>query len=146
MVNSAALHRHKFTTHADGSDAVLFLHELLGEQDGPTIGISGCIHGNENTGSQAILELYRALKSTPLKGRIVFLPVANVRAFAVNHRFTPIDELNLNREFPGDVRLAQKVAGGGIEFEPGGTFDDCVFRRFDLEERADLFAIHLPCL
>ena len=46
----------KFTTHADGSDAVMFLHELVGEQDGPTIGISGCIHGNENTGSQAILD------------------------------------------------------------------------------------------
>ena len=30
--------------------------------------------------------------------------MANVRAFAVNHRFTPIDELNLNREFPGDVK------------------------------------------
>jgi predicted deacylase len=104
MVTSAALHRPKFTTHADGSDAVLFLHELIGEQDGPTVGISGCIHGNENTGSQAILELHRALKSAPLKGRILFLPVANVRAFAVNRRFTPIDELNLNREFPGDPK------------------------------------------
>ncbi len=38
----------KFTTHADGSDAVLFMHELVGEQDGPTIGISAAIHGNEN--------------------------------------------------------------------------------------------------
>jgi predicted deacylase len=104
VVKSAALHRPKFTTHADGSDAVLFLHELIGEEDGPTIGISGSIHGNENTGSQAILELYRALKPMRLKGRILFLPVANVRAFAVNHRFTPIDELNLNREFPGDPK------------------------------------------
>ena len=32
--------------------------------DGPTVGISGAIHGNENTGSQAILELYRAAAST----------------------------------------------------------------------------------
>ncbi len=104
MVKSAVLHKPKFTTHADGSDAVLFLHELIGEEDGPTIGVSGCIHGNENTGSQAILELFRTLRTMRLKGRILFLPVANVRAFAVNHRFTPIDELNLNREFPGDVK------------------------------------------
>jgi predicted deacylase len=30
--------------------------------------------------------------------------VANPRALAVNRRFTPIDELNLNRHFPGDAR------------------------------------------
>lgn len=92
----------KFTTHADGSDAVLFMHELVGEQDGPTIGLSAAIHGNENTGAQAMVELYRILEKTPLKGRILMLPVANARAMAVNKRFTPIDELNLNREFPGN--------------------------------------------
>ena len=104
MVKAINKLRHKFTTHADGSDAQLFVHELVGEQDGPTIGISGSIHGNENAGSQAVLELFRAIKDLPLKGRILLLPVANPRAFAVNHRFTPLDELNLNREFPGDPR------------------------------------------
>jgi len=104
MVKAINKLRHKFTTHADGSDALLFVHELVGEQDGPTIGISGSIHGNENAGSQAVLEIFRALKDKPLKGRILLLPVANPRAFAVNHRFTPLDELNLNREFPGDPR------------------------------------------
>ncbi|MGK6313500.1 succinylglutamate desuccinylase/aspartoacylase family protein [Neorhizobium sp. DT-125] len=104
MVKSINKLRPKFTTHADGSDAVLFMHELVGEEDGPTIGISGSIHGNENAGSQAIVDLYRILKDQPLKGRILLLPVANSRAFAVNHRFTPIDELNLNREFPGNPK------------------------------------------
>jgi len=104
MVKAINKLRHKFTTHADGSDALLFVHELVGEQDGPTIGISGSIHGNENAGSQAVIELFRAIKDLPLKGRILLLPVANPRAFAVNHRFTPLDELNLNREFPGDPR------------------------------------------
>lgn len=104
MVKAINKLRHKFTTHADGSDALLFVHELVGEQDGPTIGISGSIHGNENAGSQTILELFRAIKDMPLKGRILLLPVANPKAFAVNHRFTPLDELNLNREFPGDPR------------------------------------------
>jgi predicted deacylase len=94
----------KFTTHADGSDAVLFMHELVGEKDGPTIGISAAIHGNENTGAQAVLELFRVLQNLPLRGRILLLPVANPRAMAVNHRFTPLDELNLNREFPGNPR------------------------------------------
>lgn len=104
MVKSINKLRPKFTTHADGSDAVLFIHELVGESDGPTVGISASIHGNENAGSQAILDLYRVLKGMKLKGRILLLPVANPKAFAVNHRFTPLDELNLNREFPGDPR------------------------------------------
>lgn len=102
MVKSINKLRSKFTTLADGSDAVLSMHELLGEEDGPTIGISASVHGNENAGSQAILDLFRAIRDQPLKGRILLLPVANPRAFAVNHRFTPLDELNLNREFPGD--------------------------------------------
>ena len=60
MVKSINKLRPKFTTHADGSDAVLFIHELVGESDGPTVGISASIHGNENAGSQAILDLYLA--------------------------------------------------------------------------------------
>ena len=104
MVKSINQLRPKFTTHADGSDAVLFIHELVGEEDGPTIGISASIHGNENTGSQAILDLYRALKDQKLKGRILLLPVANPYAFAVNERFATIDKVDLNRQFPGNPK------------------------------------------
>lgn len=102
MVKSINVLTPKFTTHADGSDAILFMHELVGETDGPTIGFSAAVHGNENIGAQALLEIYRIVKDMPLKGRILMLPVANPRAMAVNHRFTPIDELNLSREFPGN--------------------------------------------
>ena len=102
MVKSSRAARPKFTTHADGSDAVLFLHELVGEQDGPTVGICGLDPRQREYRLASDPRLFRALKRLPLKGRILLLPVANPRAFAVNHRFTPIDELNLNREFPGD--------------------------------------------
>jgi hypothetical protein len=67
MVKAINQLRPKFTTNADGSDAVIFMHELVGEEDGPTIGISASIHGNENTGSQAILDLFRVLKEMPIK-------------------------------------------------------------------------------
>jgi predicted deacylase len=103
MTNEIRIHRPSFTTHADGSDAVLTMHEVIGTGDGPTIGISGAIHGNEPTGTEIILELYRLLEKTPVHGRLLLLPVANPRAYAQNRRFTPIDELNLNREFPGDT-------------------------------------------
>ena len=102
MMNKFTIRRAKFSNHADGSDAVLTFHDIVGQAAGPTIGISASIHGNEPTGTEITLDLYRALQSVPLRGRIVLLPVANPRAYAQNRRFTPIDELNLNREFPGD--------------------------------------------
>lgn len=104
MANRITVRRPKFTTHADGSDAVLTMTEIAGDRDGPTIGISAAIHGNEPTGTEIILDLFRAVKDMPIKGRLLLLPVANPRAYAVNRRFTPLDELNLNREFPGDPK------------------------------------------
>ncbi len=105
MANTTSLEVHKFSAMADGTDAVLHIHEIIGGAgDGPTVGISGSIHGNENTGSQIIRALWPILSQAPIKGRIRLLPVANPRAFAANHRFTPTDELNLNRQFPGDPK------------------------------------------
>jgi len=103
-MNTFSIRRSKFSTHADGSDASLTFHDIVGPAAGPTIGISGAVHGNEPTGTEIILDLYRALQTLPIRGRIVLLPVANPRAYAQNRRFTTIDELNLNREFPGDPK------------------------------------------
>jgi predicted deacylase len=82
MANSTRILRPRFSTHADGSEAALTIHEIVGSSDGPTIGISGAIHGNEPTGTEIILELYRMLQHTPIKGRLLLLPVANPRAYA----------------------------------------------------------------
>jgi predicted deacylase len=94
--------RPTFTTLANGDDASLVIHELVGAADGPTVGISAAVHGNENTGPQAMLELYRALASLEVRGRLLLMPVANPYAFAGNHRFARLDELDLNRQFPGN--------------------------------------------
>ncbi len=122
MVNEHKLEVRKFTSMADGTDAVLHIHEIVGGAgDGPTVGISGAIHGDENTGPQIIRALWPILTQTPFKGRIKLLPVANPRAFAANNRFTPVDQLNLNRQFPGDPhgcytdQLAAAIAGEFLE-------------------------------
>ena len=80
-----------------------YLHDITGQRDGPTVGISASIHSDEPTETEIILELFRLLQTLPLRGRLLLLPVANPRAYAANCRFTPVDELNLNREFPGDA-------------------------------------------
>lgn len=112
MANNVRLLRPRVAHLADGSEAVLTLHEIASSKDGPTIGISAAIHGNEPTGTEIILDLYRALRETSVRGRLLLLPVANPHAFAKNRRFTPLDEINLNREFPGDLggTYSQKLA------------------------------------
>lgn len=96
---------------ADGSEARLTVTDI-GNGKGPVIGISGAIHGNEPTGSEIILELFRQVQAIPINGTLRLLPVANPHAFAKNRRFTPLDEINLNREFPGDRggTYSQKLA------------------------------------
>lgn len=91
-------------TMSDGSQGGLHIHDVKGTLgDGPTLGISAVLHGNEVTGAHIILDLVRAIASIPFRGRLRLLPVANPHGFASNERFTPIDQVNLNRVFPGNT-------------------------------------------
>lgn len=88
---------------ANGTELAIYTHELIGKLgDGPTMGVSGVIHGNEPTGTHAVMELARRYSDGNFRGRLLLLPVANPIAFEANLRSTPMDSLNLNRVFPGD--------------------------------------------
>lgn len=93
------------STMVDGSRTGVHIHELVGDLgEGPTLGISGVIHGDEVTGAHILLDLFRLLKNTPFRGRLRLLPVANPHGFAAVERFTTIDRVNLNRVFPGNPK------------------------------------------
>jgi predicted deacylase len=88
---------------ANGTEIALVLHELHGKNgDGPTVGICAAIHGNEPTGTEIVLEVARLFSSGDFQGRLLLLPVANPLAFEANSRNTPLDDVNLNRVFPGN--------------------------------------------
>jgi uncharacterized protein len=96
------LHRIPFTVMANGMEAFLHIHEIRGGRgDGPTLGICAAIHGDEQVGPAIILDFVRKLDPTKLKGRLLLLPVANPLSFEANTRHNPVDDLNLNRVFPG---------------------------------------------
>jgi predicted deacylase len=89
---------------ASGAEAALHLHEIRGGRgSGPTIGICGAIHGDECVGTQMIMELARTLDPAALAGRLLLLPVANPFSFEAGGRQNPVDDLNMNRVFPGAV-------------------------------------------
>jgi predicted deacylase len=90
---------------ANGTEVALYLHEIEGRNGpGPIVGICAGIHGNERTGTEIVLEFARRVADGRFKGRLILVPVADPPAFAANHRHTTVDELNLNRVFPGDTR------------------------------------------
>ena len=48
------------------------------------------------------MKLCRELEPETVRGRVVILPAANYPAVIAGLRTSPIDDLNLNRSFPGD--------------------------------------------
>jgi predicted deacylase len=104
MTMTTKLSRIPLASMADGGEMALCLHEIVGTGEGPTVGICAGIHGNERTGTEIVLEVARRYREGRFRGRLVLLPVADPPAFAANRRHAPVDDLNLNRLFPGDGR------------------------------------------
>ncbi len=69
---------------------------------GPTVIVQGGNHGDEYEGPITIGELMRDLDPSQVNGRLILLPALNVSAVDGARRTSPIDDLNLNRTFPGD--------------------------------------------
>jgi predicted deacylase len=87
---------------ADGTTLTLPLHEIVGSEDGPTLGLSASIHGDEQTGTEILYRFAESFDAAQLKGRILIMPVANPLAYEAITRNTPMDMTNMNRVFPGD--------------------------------------------
>lgn len=105
-------------TLASGAALRLALYEIRGRGDGPTLGLSALIHGDEIVGVEVIRRIAADLRPEDLRGRLLLLPVANPLAFEALTRGTPhaVEIANLNRVFPGDptgdltARLADVIA------------------------------------
>lgn len=81
-----------------------------GFHDGPTLVISGGVHGAEYASIAAALQLGQQIQPKDIAGQIVILPVMNIPAFQARSIYVcPLDGINLNRVFPG------KAEGGKTE-------------------------------
>jgi predicted deacylase len=68
---------------------------------GPTVVLTGANHGDEYEGPLGLLHLVRDLDLDRLNGRLIVVPALNYPAFLGGTRVSPIDQINLNRTFPG---------------------------------------------
>ena len=70
---------------------------------GPKIFLSAGTHGDEYEGQVVLSRLIRELQPEQINGQIVIMPMANFPAAQAGLRTSPIDDLNLNRIFPGNA-------------------------------------------
>jgi uncharacterized protein len=147
-----------------GTEVSLPIEVLHGVSSGPTLWLSGALHGDEIVGVEIIRRVLESLDERALAGVVVAAPVVNVFGFVTGSRYLP-DRRDLNRSFPGNTRgpLAGRiarlfvdevlaVADVGIDFHAGsddrtnlpqirGNMDDAETRSLALAFGAPL-AIH----
>ncbi len=77
---------------------------INGDRVGPTLVVTGGVHGSEYASIAAALELGRSLEAKGLCGRVIVVPVINLPGFAARSIYVcPLDGKNPNRVFPGDA-------------------------------------------
>jgi len=85
---------------------------IIRNGDGPTALFVSGNHGDEYEGQVALTNLVQSLRPEQIRGRVIILPTANYPAALAGNRVSPLDNLNLNRIFPGDPdgSVTQQIA------------------------------------
>jgi predicted deacylase len=127
---------------------------------GPTVLLTAGNHGDEYEGQIGLLKLIAALDPAQVAGRIIVVPALNYAAALAGSRTSPLDEVNLNRAFPGlrdgtptqmmahyvetellplaDIGLDLHAGGSSLEYVPSSLsrWPD------DAEQREQLLGYH----
>ncbi len=85
---------------------------VIANGEGPTALLTGGNHGDEYEGPIALQALSWEIQPQDVSGRVIIVPYMNYPAFRTGTRVSPIDQVNLNRAFPGrpDGTVSQKIA------------------------------------
>jgi uncharacterized protein len=110
-----SFHRIPVSVLGNGHELSVGVHEITGSQPGPTIGVSGGLHGDEPDTVEFLRCFVEQMRQASFSGTILALPCANPLAYESRTRNTPNDMMDLNRVFPGDpdgtltLQLAAKI-------------------------------------
>lgn len=86
-----------------GSTLALPFHVVVGKKDGPTLGVTATVHGDETLPAYALRKVIDDLDTSSLCGRLVIVSVANPLAFNAFSRQSP--------ELHGDTDLFEVFPG-----------------------------------
>ena len=113
------------SVHEDAWGVVPIPLTVIKNGKGPTILLQGGNHGDEYEGPIALGELIRDLDPASISGRLIIVPAINLPAVVAGRRTSPVDDLNLNRLFPGDH-------GGTITAQIAAYISDVLFPMADV--------------
>jgi predicted deacylase len=95
-----------------------------GRKEGPVVGVTAAVHGNELNGIPVIQRLFARLDPTQMRGTIVAVPVVNLAGFFREQRFYA-DSKDLNHVFPGHE-------GGNASSVYAARFTERILRHFQV--------------
>ena len=109
-------------TMADGTPIRLPMVLINGSQNqtGKTLYIQSISDGDELNGIAVIHALLREIQPDSLSGKIIAVPIVNFHAFHARQAFSPIDNMKMNRCFPGkkfgtsSERIAHRLFSAAI--------------------------------
>ncbi len=96
----------------DGTSIELPTVLINGLADGKTIYLQAVSDGDELNGVAVIHEILRRVSPGVLRGNIIAIPVVNFHAFHAKQAYSPVDNLKMNRCFPGkaDGTSSERIA------------------------------------
>jgi predicted deacylase len=86
---------------------------IRGAEPGPAVLVTAGVHGSEYVSIDAAVQLGATLDPAAIRGQVLCLPLLNPAAFEGRVAYvSPVDNLNLNRAFPGkaDGTLTERLA------------------------------------
>jgi uncharacterized protein len=88
------------STLANATRMNLPVHVVHGQAEGPTLFLSGVVHGDEILGLEIIRRVLARDELETLNGTLLAVPIVNAFGFLNHSRYMP-DRRDLNRSFPG---------------------------------------------
>lgn len=85
---------------------------INGKKQGKTLYLQAISDGNELNGIAVIHEILGLIDPVELNGSIIAVPVVNVHAFHAKQAYSPVDNVKMNRCFPGrsDGTSSERIA------------------------------------
>ena len=90
------------SVHRSAYGRILIPLSVINGSDGPTVLLTGGVHGDEYEGPIALYRFMADLDPASVRGRLIVIPALNYPAYEAGLRVSPIDDVNLNRTFPGE--------------------------------------------
>ncbi|SMP53758.1 hypothetical protein SAMN06265222_104149 [Neorhodopirellula lusitana] len=113
----------QITESYSGRDISIPIRVIRGIDSGPSVFVTGALHGDELNGTGAIRSLIADPEFVLQRGTVIMVPVLNVLGFERHSRYLP-DRRDLNRCFPGN-------ASGSMATRMAKVIFDAIVRECD---------------